>query len=139
MTTDRPLPLSKAVSDQFAKMPRRDTKPELALRRELHRRGMRFRVAFDTIPGTPDLAFTRARLAVFVDGCFWHGCPEHYIAPKNNAEWWARKLAVNQGRDARTDDRLTAVGWLPLHVWEHEPISSAADAVETFWRQRIGR
>lgn len=120
-------------------MPRRDTKPEVSLRRELHHRGLRFRVACGTLPGTPDIVLTRAKVAVFVDGCFWHGCPEHYTAPKNNASWWATKMDANRARDRRVDEELAALGWLALHVWEHEPISSAAGRIETLWRQRTDR
>ena len=90
---------------QFSRMPRSGTKPEIALRRELHRRGLRFRVNLRGVPGSPDIAFTRARLAVFVDGCFWHGCPDHYVAPKNNSQWWADKLAENRRRDMKVDEK----------------------------------
>lgn len=117
-------------------MPRRDTKPEVAFRHELHRRGLRFRVGVKGLPGTPDIVFTRAKVAIFMDGCFWHGCAEHYTAPKNNAEWWATKLAANRSRDRRVDDELIVLGWLPVHIWEHESVEAAADAIEALWRER---
>jgi DNA mismatch endonuclease (patch repair protein) len=117
-------------------MPRSNTGPELALRRELHARGLRFRVTVKSLPGTPDLAFSRVRLAVFVDGCFWHGCPEHHVAPKNNGPWWAAKIETNRARDARVDLALRELGWEVLHIWEHEPAAEAADRVESEWKHR---
>lgn len=118
---------------------RRDTAPELAVRRLLHARGLRYRVDAP-LPGLPrrraDLRFAPARVAVFIDGCFWHGCPEHGVAPKANAEWWEDKIAANRRRDADTDAHLAAMGWLALRFWEHEPPASVADAVERSVRQR---
>jgi DNA mismatch endonuclease (patch repair protein) len=111
---------------------RRDTGPELALRRELHRRGMRFRVDHQAVPGLRcrvDIAFTRARVAVFVDGCFWHVCPVHGTAPKANHDWWATKLEQNVSRDRRNDQALREAGWTVIRVWEHEPPVQAADLV----------
>lgn len=133
-----PLPLSAAVSRQMARMPRRDTKPELALRRELHRRGLRFRVALAGLPGRPDIVLTRARVAVFVDGCFWHRCPSHGTEPKNNATWWRQKLDRNVERDAKKDALLAEQGWSVIRVWEHEAPASAADRVEAAWRRGLG-
>ena len=109
---------------------RRDTAPELALRRELHRLGLRFLV--DAAPaGTSrrrraDVVLRGARIAVLVHGCFWHRCPEHFHAPKANAEWWRLKLASVQRRDADTLRQLEAAGWLPVVVWEHEDMAPAA-------------
>lgn len=112
---------------------RRDTAPELALRRVLHARGLRFRVAFP-VPGqrrrTIDVAFTRVRLAVFVDGCFWHGCLLHGTSPQANSEWWRAKIAANQARDADTDQALGLAGWTVLRLWEHEDPSDGADRVQ---------
>lgn len=111
---------------------RADTHPEVAVRAALFRRGLRFRKQLP-VPGMPrrtiDIAFTRARVAVFVDGCFWHGCPDHGVAPKNNAAWWADKLALNQLRDRNTDDHLERLGWLVIRVWEHQDAGEVADAV----------
>jgi DNA mismatch endonuclease (patch repair protein) len=120
-------------------MPRSSTGPELALRRQLHAAGLRFRVHPRQLPGTPDIALTRARLAVFVDGCFWHGCAAHGVLPKHNRKWWAEKLRANRERDARNDDRLTVIGWLPIHVWEHESAEEAAARIVVLWSLRTGR
>lgn len=119
-------------------MPRRDTAPELALRRELHHRGLRYRVNFRPLPGTPDIAFTRAKLAVFVDGCFWHRCPQHGALPKNNREWWRAKLEATVARDIRKDGQLHEMEWTPIHVWEHELPAVAADRIEELWVARSG-
>jgi len=119
----------------------RDTKPELALRRELHRRGLRFRVDECPLPGgrwRADIVFSRAKVAVFVDGCFWHGCPDHGVAPKNNAAWWARKLSANQARDERVCSELEAAGWCCVRVWEHESAEAVADRVEQLVLRRRG-
>ena len=100
----------------------RDTKGELELRSLLHRRGLRFRV-HALLPGLrrrSDIVFTRARVAVFVDGCFWHGRPEHGSRPKQNANWWREKIEANQRRDRDTDARLKAAGWTVVRVWEHD-------------------
>jgi len=129
-------PLDSKTSARMARMPRRATVPELALRRELHRRGLRFRVDLPGLPGRPDIAFTRARVAVFLDGCFWHRCPQHGTLPRNNAEWWLAKLDRNVARDRAKDAALAALGWLVVHVWEHEPVTEAADRIETGWRSR---
>lgn len=131
------VPLDAATSARFGRMPRTATKPELALRRELHRRGLRFRVDHRLLPGRPDLAFTRAKLAVFVDGCFWHCCPRHGTMPRNNREWWRAKLDRNVARDRAKDAALAERGWTVLHVWEHEAIVAAADRVEAEWRRRV--
>jgi DNA mismatch endonuclease, patch repair protein len=117
-------------------MPTRDTRTEVALRRELHRRGLRFRVQARNLPGRPDIVFTRARIAVFVDGCFWHCCPVHGTSPKNNRDWWAAKLGENVARDRRKDDDLYELGWLPVHVWEHDDPASSADTIRMLWRDR---
>jgi len=112
---------------------RRDTAPEVALRRELHRRGLRFFVDRAPLTGLrrrADLVFPRRRLAVYVDGCFWHRCPVHATDPKNNSEWWAAKLAGNVARDRDTDARLAAAGWTVVRIWEHEDPLVAADRVQ---------
>ncbi|NNH21868.1 DNA mismatch endonuclease Vsr [Pseudokineococcus marinus] len=112
---------------------RRDTKPEVALRRELHRRGRRFFVDRAPLPKMrrrADVVFPRRRVAVYVDGCFWHACPVHGTRPKRNTQWWANKLDGNVARDRDTDARLEAAGWTVVRVWEHEDAAAAADAVE---------
>jgi len=122
---------------RMEKQQRRDTGPELALRRELHRRGLRYRVDYPALPDQRrrrvDIAFTRQRVAVFVHGCFWHGCPVHGTLPATNANWWAEKLAANRRRDVDSVRRLEALGWRVLTIWEHEGIE-AADAVEAVVR-----
>lgn len=118
------------------RMPRSGSKPEMALRKELFHRGLRFRVNFRKIPGSPDIAFTRARIAVFVDGCFWHGCSIHGTLPKNNREWWRGKLEGNRARDMRKDSELREMGWLPIHYWEHDDMEEVADEIEELWRER---
>ncbi|MEB3021483.1 very short patch repair endonuclease [[Mycobacterium] crassicus] len=111
----------------------RDTKPELAVRRLVHGMGMRYRVDFPPLPSNrrmrADLVFTRARVAVFVDGCFWHGCPEHHTVARTNAEFWAKKVSGNRTRDERTNAVLSEAGWTVLRFWEHEDPSVAARAI----------
>jgi DNA mismatch endonuclease (patch repair protein) len=110
---------------------RRDTGIELALRSAIHRRGLRFRVDWP-LPGTrrrADLAFVSARVIVFVDGCFWHGCPKHATWPKANAAWWRAKLETNKRRDRNTNARLRAGRWTVLRFWEHEDSDRAASRV----------
>lgn len=110
----------------------RDTAPEKALRSLLHRMGLRFRVDFQALPGLrrrADIVFTRQRLAVFVDGCFWHGCPVHRTWPKANAEFWRAKIERNMQRDLDTDERYRAAGWEVIRVWQHEDPDAAAKRV----------
>ena len=111
----------------------RDTAPELAVRRILHKAGLRYRVDFAPLGGRrrADIVFTRARLAVFIDGCFWHSCPEHATVPKNNRQWWLQKLDANRTRDADTDRVLTEQGWTVVRVWEHEDPGAAVDRVRS--------
>jgi DNA mismatch endonuclease (patch repair protein) len=90
------------------------------------------------IPGRPDIALTRARIVVFVDGCFWHGCAEHAVAPKANADWWRSKLDANVARDRRNDATLRASGWVVVRVWEHENLVLVADGIERIWCDRVG-
>jgi DNA mismatch endonuclease, patch repair protein len=107
----------------------RDTRPELALRSAVHRLGLRFFVArrpVDGIRRTADLVFPGAQLAVFLDGCFWHGCLEHFVPPSTNPDYWRQKIDGNVERDRNTDDRLGDSGWVPLRFWEHESAHDAA-------------
>lgn len=110
-----------------------DTGPERRLRSVLHARGQRFRKDYrldlDQLRVRIDIAFTAARVAVFVDGCFWHRCPEHGSDPRRNGEFWRRKLDANVARDERVDAALGAAGWTVLRVWEHEPAEAAADRI----------
>lgn len=114
-----------------------DTKPELELRRLLHARGFRYRVAYP-VPGlrrrTIDIAFPGPRVAVFVDGCYWHRCPIHHIPAKNNADWWADKLQRNVERDRETDEALRDAGWTVLRLWEHEEARTAVETVQGLLR-----
>ena len=129
-----------ALSAKMSTLARRDTKPELLLRRELHRRGLRYRLQVK-VPGnnrrTIDIALTRVLVAVYVDGCFWHGCPEHVHRPKTNSDWWEWKIAGNRARDRDTDRLLTEAGWHVLRIWEHEPPEVAADVVESARRRLL--
>lgn len=111
----------------------RDTQPELALRSLLHSRGLRFYVArrpIRTLRRTADILFPRRKIAVFVDGCFWHGCPKHHTRAKANAEYWVEKVARNRARDEETNALLEASGWTVIRIWEHLPIAEAADLIE---------
>jgi DNA mismatch endonuclease (patch repair protein) len=104
----------------------------MALRRLLHAAGLRYRVEH-RVPGLPrrtvDIALPGRRLAVFVDGCFWHGCPDHSRPPRSNTDWWVAKLAANRERDRSTTAHLEAAGWTVLRIWEHEDPRAAADRV----------
>lgn len=107
----------------------RDTKPEMALRSAVHALGLRYKVSSQPLKGvrrTADLVFTRARVAVFLDGCFWHGCPEHHTVAVTNAPFWAEKVAKTIERDRDTDQRLAEAGWISLRIWEHQDPSQAA-------------
>ncbi len=112
---------------------RTDTKPEVALRHELHRQGFRYRKDYRLdLAGArvrPDIAFTGRRVAVFVDGCFWHCCPQHGSQPANNTWYWKPKLERNVERDRAADTALTAAGWTVVRVWEHESLEGAVGAV----------
>jgi len=111
----------------------RDTGPELAVRRLLHARGLRYRVDRPPLPGLrrrADIVFGPARLAVYIDGCFWHGCPLHGTSPRANSDYWEPKLRRNRERDADTDRLLAAAGWTVLRAWEHEAPEDVAAGVE---------
>ncbi|MDP9638304.1 DNA mismatch endonuclease (patch repair protein) [Rhodococcus cercidiphylli] len=133
MSVKRPVTDAK-TSARLSKQRRRDTKPEVALRRELHRRGLRYFVDRAPLKGMrrrADLVFPRRKVAVYVDGCFWHSCPIHATRPRNNAQWWADKLAANVARDRDTDTRLIEEGWRVVRIWEHEdPVVAAQRVVD---------
>jgi DNA mismatch endonuclease, patch repair protein len=135
----RPIASSPAVSRRMAVHPRRDTGPEMAVRRLLHSTGFRYRVCWK-VPGTPrrtiDIAFTRAKVAVFIDGCFWHGCPEHGQTPTSNRRWWADKISRNQERDSDTTRKLENAGWTVLRIWEHVPPDEATELIRTVLARR---
>jgi DNA mismatch endonuclease (patch repair protein) len=131
---DHPLPSSEGRSANMRANRRTDTKPEMALRRALHGRGYRYRKDYrlDLAPGQrvrPDIAFTARRVAVFVDGCFWHACPEHGTKPAANTWYWDPKLRRNVERDRAADAALAAAGWEVVRVWEHVPLEAAVTAV----------
>lgn len=117
----------------------RDTRPELALRRQLHALGLRYRVCARPVPEvrrTADIVFGPARVAVEVRGCFWHGCPEHYRAPSANSGYWTEKVQRNQRRDVENEQRLRDAGWLLEIVWEHEDPVGASRRIAALVRQR---
>lgn len=117
----------------------KNTAAESALRRELHARGLRYRVHVLVLVKprrVADVAFSGLRVAVFVDGCFWHGCPLHATWPKENAEFWRVKILANQQRDRDTNERLRASGWAVVRVWAHEPPDEAATRIATIIAQR---
>ncbi|MBE0609378.1 MAG: very short patch repair endonuclease [Dehalococcoidia bacterium] len=116
----------------------RDTGPELALRSRLFAAGLRYRVHFRVMPRRlVDVAFPRARVAVFVDGCFWHKCPIHTTSPKANAAYWAEKLAKNAIRDSESNQTLREMGWRVIRVWEHEDVDSAALRVRAEYERAL--
>lgn len=132
---DAPVTLSAARTMRANRG--RDTGPELRLRRLLHASGLRFRVdhplPFDR-RRRADVVFTRVGLYVFVDGCFWHGCPDHYVPPRTRGDFWAAKVAGNTRRDSDTTDRLLAAGFTVIRIWEHENMEAAADLVARAYR-----
>ncbi|MEV7077070.1 very short patch repair endonuclease [Streptomyces sp. NPDC093516] len=121
----------------------KDTAVELAVRRLLHADGLRYRVEYP-VPGLPrrriDVAFPGAKVAVLIDGCFWHGCPQHATHPKANAQWWRAKLDRNMARDRETTEHLVREGWTVLRFWEHEaPEAVAVRVADVVRRRRPGR
>jgi len=113
------------------------TRPEVAVRQLLHGSGLRYRknarVVLPELSTTPDIVFARPRVAVFIDGCFWHGCEEHHRTPRSNAAYWEAKIARNRARDQNVNEALTKAGWEVLRVWEHVPPRDAAETI----RQRV--
>ncbi|HVF13564.1 MAG TPA: DNA mismatch endonuclease Vsr [Acidimicrobiales bacterium] len=131
---------SAEIRRRMQRQAQRDTLPELALRRELWRRGFRYRVDIPPVKGLrrrADVVFARASVAVYVDGCYWHRCPEHGTVPRANRDWWVAKLEGNVQRDRDTDIRLRTVGWEVIRVWAHEPVTDAADRVATVVTRRL--
>ena len=130
--SQKPVPGSEHIRDRMRRQRRSDTTPELVLRRALFAMGLRYRVGLK-VPGaarrTIDIAFPKQKLAVFVDGCFWHACPLHSVPVKNNANWWDAKLKENVNRDRNTDLLLQEAGWSVLRFWEHEDPERAATRV----------
>jgi DNA mismatch endonuclease (patch repair protein) len=120
------------VSARMSRQGSRNTAPEVAVRRLLHASGLRYRVNVP-VPGMPrrsiDIVFPKSRIAIFLDGCFWHGCPQHATHPKANAEWWRAKLDKNMARDVETTEHLAAEGWTVLRFWEHESVADVAGRI----------
>jgi DNA mismatch endonuclease, patch repair protein len=120
----------------------RDTAPELAVRRACHARGLRYRVGVAPIAGlrrSADMVFSSARIAVYIDGCFWHSCPDHVPNQRRNADYWTAKLSRNVERDKDTNRRLAALGWTVLRFWEHEDPEAAAARIAETVAQRLDR
>lgn len=133
---DNPQPTSEGRRRNMQAIRRANTKPEVAIRSALHRAGLRFRkdlrLDLGEVKPRPDIVFTRARLAVFIDGCFWHACPDHSKPPSVNRAYWGPKLERNVERDRRYDAALMAAGWSVVRIWEHE--DNVADVVEQIRR-----
>lgn len=138
-----PEPSSAAATKIAVANRRCDTAPELRLRSELHAKGLRFRkdvvVRAGMVRVHPDIIFTRAKVAVFLDGCFWHACSEHGTVPKSNVGYWQPKLTANVERDQRVNAALVADGWLVRRVWEHEDPALVAVEIEPIVRSRSAR
>lgn len=132
--TARPkvAPSSAEARKRMQSVRQKNTSAESALRRELHARGLRYRIHVPVLSKPrriADVAFTGLRVAVFVDGCFWHGCPVHATWPKQNAEFWRAKIEANIARDSDTDERLRADGWMVIRIWAHEEPEVAAERI----------
>ena len=147
MLFDAPRPLGKEswASSAAARRTmqgnrRRDTAPEVAVRRLLHAAGLRYRVDVQPLPDLrrrADVVFRRERVAVFIDGCYWHGCPEHGTTPSTNTGYWSAKVLANRARDRDTDARLAEAGWAGVRYWEHEePVEVAADVLRIVTARR---
>lgn len=125
-------PSSHEASRRMARVRQKGTRAEIDLRKVLHAKGLRYQVHVALLAKprrVADIVFPRARIAVFVDGCFWHGCPEHASWPKSNADFWREKIETNRLRDADTNRRLNALGWKIVRIWEHENPSEAANRI----------
>jgi len=132
-------PPSASTRQRMQRQTRRDTQPEMRLRSALARKGFRFRKHVRAIPALrreADVVFRSRRVAIFVDGCFWHGCPNHARSSKANSEWWAAKIERNRARDRQTDEILEEAGWTVIRVWEHEDTEDAVRRIETVLASR---
>lgn len=142
IVTGSPTASSRGVSARMSKQRTRNTSAEVALRRELHGLGLRFRLhrrPEATLRREADIVFGPAKVAVFLDGCFWHGCPLHATSPRANSDWWAQKLRANRERDLDTNGKLSAAGWQVVRVWEHEAPGEAARRIAEMVRARARR
>lgn len=134
-----PEPATHTVRVRMQRQLRRDTGPELAVRKALHHRGIRFRVDVRPEPDLRmrgDLVWRGRKVVVMIDGCFWHGCPIHGTSPKNNAQWWREKIGANVERDRRHDVELRQRGWMVMRFWEHEDPVGVAEQIERLVKTR---
>ena len=134
-----PAPSSDDAAARMRATRQVDTDAEMDVRRELHRRGLRYRVDYPIRGVTrarPDIVFTKQKVAVFIDGCFWHSCSQHATTPRANQNWWVEKLAANVERDGRHQSELENAGWLVLRFWEHEDPEDVVSHVESEVRRR---
>ncbi len=134
-----PVASSAAALKRMKNARQRDTVPELAIRARLFRMGLRYRVdrkPIAELPRRADIVFGSAKVAVYINGCFWHGCPVHGTWPKKNAEFWRSKIEANQTRDMDTDRRLIEAGWMAVRIWEHEDPVDAATRIADLVRHR---
>lgn len=122
--------MSLTRSEQMARIRSKHTKPERVLRSALWAAGLRYRLHVSELPGRPDIVFKGSRVVVWVDGCFWHGCPEHYVYPRTRREYWSRKLARNVERDRQQTYALENAGWRVVRVWEHDIRGNLENTVE---------
>lgn len=128
----RVVPSSPDASRRMARVRQKGTDAEVALRQEMHRIGLRYRTDYEVLRKprrVADVAFPGRKIAIFVDGCFWHGCPEHATWPKQNADFWRQKIEANRQRDSDTNERLRSFGWTVLRFWSHESPTEAARTV----------
>lgn len=128
----RVSPSSHEASLRMARVRQKGTSAEIGLRKALHAKGMRYRLQVPLLTRprrVADIVFSSTRVAIFVDGCFWHGCPEHASWPKSNANFWREKIETNRARDADTDQRLRSLGWTVIRIWAHENADDAADSI----------
>ena len=136
----RPPASSDIVRQRMRSTPQRDTPAEMRVRKLLHGMGLRYRVNAKPLAHSrrrADVVFRRAKVAVFVDGCFWHGCPEHGTWPRANREFWSVKILANKARDSDTNTQLQSEGWLVIRVWEHEDPAKAARRIANKVRERL--
>lgn len=134
----KPFASTPTVHRRMQQQLRAGTRPEMALRRELHRAGLRYfvdRRPIKSVPRRADLVFPRSRTAVFVDGCFWHGCPQHGRRPTTNSWYWTEKIATTSRRDSDTDRLLSEAGWQVIRIWEHDNVRAAAELISATVRR----
>lgn len=134
MVSSRDVLSPKQRSYCMSQIQGKNTKPEIKLRKALWSQGIRYRIK-NKLPGKPDIVFPRFKLVVFVDGCFWHRCPKHYIKPKTRAKFWEEKISGNVERDKRNNRKLRKLGWSVVRIWEHDVKTSLNKCVEKIERQ----